>query len=61
MDEDIMKSIVVLLQNDNGDKDILIRILNDLKNGKNLFAPDKVYLETVIKKYFPEDLHLLSD
>jgi hypothetical protein len=56
-----MKSIVVLLQNDNGDKDILIRILNDLKNGKNLFAPDKVYLETVIKKYFPEDLHLLSD
>jgi len=60
MNEDFMKSIIVLIQNDMGDKEILMRILNDLKKDKNLFGPDKSYLKTIIEKYLPEDKHLLK-
>ena len=60
MNEDCMKSIIVLIQNDMGDKEILMRILNDLKKDKNLFGPDKLYLKTIIEKYLPEDKHLLK-
>jgi len=60
MNEDFMKSIIVLIQNDIGDKEILMRILNDLKKDKNLFGPDKLYLKTIIEKYLPEDKHLLK-
>ena len=60
MNEDFMKSIIVLIQNDRGDKEILMRILNDLKKDKNLFGPDKSYLKTIIEKYLPEDKHLLK-
>ena len=55
-----MKSIIVLIQNDMGDKEILIRILNDLKNNKKPFGPDKSYLKTIIEKYLPKDKHLLN-
>lgn len=55
-----MKSIIVLIQNDKGDKEILIRILNDLKKDKKPFGPDKVYLKTIFEKYMPEKNHLLS-
>jgi len=60
MNEDFMKSIIVLIQNDRGDKEILMRILNDLKKDKNLFGPDKSYLKTIIEKYLPEDKYLLK-
>jgi len=55
-----MRSIIVLLQNDAGDNEILMRILNDLKKDKNPFGPDKLYLKTIIEKYLPEDKHLLK-
>ncbi|MGI0057258.1 MAG: hypothetical protein ACREAK_07785 [Nitrosarchaeum sp.] len=55
-----MKSIIVLIQNDNGDKEILMRILNDLKKGKKPFDPDKAYLKAMIEKYLPDDKHLLK-
>ena len=32
--EDLMKSIIELIQNDRGDKEILMRILNDLRKDK---------------------------
>jgi len=54
-----MKSIIVLMQNDRGDKEILMRILNDLRKDKKPFDPDKSYLKTIIEKYLPEDKHLL--
>ena len=54
-----MKSIIVLIQNDRGDKEILMRILNDLRKDKKPFGPDKLYLKTIIEKYLPEDKHLL--
>ena len=60
MSENLMKSIIVLLQNDIGDKEILMRILNDLKKDKKPFGPDKSYLETIIEKYLSEDKHLLK-
>jgi len=60
MSEDLIKSIIVLIQNEKGDKEILMRILNDLKKDKNLFGPDKSYLKTIIEKYQPEDKHLLK-
>jgi len=60
MNEDFMKSIIVLIQNDMVDKEILMRILNDLKKDKNLFGPDKSYLKTIIEKYLPDDKHLLK-
>jgi len=60
MSEDLMKSIIVLLQNDMGDKEILMRILNDLKKDKKPFGPDKSYLKTIIEKYLSEDKHLLK-
>ena len=60
MNEDFMKSIIVLIQNNIGDKEILMRTLNDLKKDKNLFGPDKLYLKTIIEKYLPEDKHLLK-
>ncbi|MCH8916053.1 MAG: hypothetical protein IIA82_09475 [Thaumarchaeota archaeon] len=60
MSEDLMRSIIVLLQNDAGDNEILMRILNDLKKDKNPFGPDKLYLKTIIEKYLPEDKHLLK-
>jgi len=59
MSEDLMKSIMVLIQNNKGDKEILMRILNDLKKDKKPFGPDKSYLKTIIEKYLPEDKHLL--
>jgi len=60
MNEDFMKSVIVLIQNNIGDKEILMRILNNLKKDKNLFGPDKLYLKTIIEKYLPEDKHLLK-
>jgi len=51
MSEDLMKSIIVLIQNGIGDKEILMRILNDLKKDKRPFPPDKSYLKTIIEKY----------
>ncbi|MEX2060045.1 MAG: hypothetical protein WD966_03145 [Nitrosopumilaceae archaeon] len=60
MSEDLIKSIIVLIQNERGDKEILMRILNDLRKDKNLFGPDKSYLKTIIEKYQPEDKHLLK-
>ena len=60
MSEDLMKSIIVLIQNDKGDKEILMRILNDLKKDKKPFGPDKPYLRTIIEEYLPEDIHLLK-
>ncbi len=60
MSEDLIKSIIVLIQNERGDKEILMRILNDLRKDKNLFGPDKSYLKTIIAKYQPEDKHLLK-
>jgi len=59
MSEDLIKSIIVLIQNDRGDKEILMRILNDLRKDKKPFGPDKLYLKTIIEKYLPEDKHLL--
>jgi len=58
--EDLMKSIIVLLQNDRADKEILMRILYDLKKDKKPFGPDKLYLKTIIEKYLPEDKYLLK-
>ena len=60
MSEDLMKSIIVLLQNYVGDAEILMRILNDLKKDKTPFGPDKLYLKTIVKKYLPGDKHLLK-
>lgn len=60
MSEDLIKSIIVLIQNERGDKEILMRILNDLRKDKNLFGPDKSYLKTIIEKYQPEDKHFLK-
>jgi hypothetical protein len=60
MSDDLMKSIIVLIQNDKGDKEILMRILNDLKKDKKPFGPDKPYLRTIIEEYLPEDIHLLK-
>ena len=57
--ENLIKSIIVLLQNDRGDKEILMRILYDLRKDKKLFGPDKLYLKNIIEKYLPEDKHLL--
>ena len=55
-----MKSIIVLIQNDIGDKEILMRILNDLKKEKRPFGPDILYLKNIIEKHLPEDIHLLK-
>jgi len=60
-EEEIMKIIIIFLQNDKGNKDILIRILNNLKNGKNIFGPDKAYLTTAIERFSPEDKHFLLE
>lgn len=60
MSEDLIKFIIVLIQNERGDKEILMRILNDLRKDKNLFGPDKSYLKTIIEKYQPKDKHLLK-
>lgn len=60
MNEDLMKSIIVLIQNNKGDKEILMRILNDLQKDKKPFGPDKLYLKSIIEKYSPEDLKLLD-
>jgi len=57
--EDLIKSIILLIQNDRGDKEILMRILYDLRKDKKPFGPDKLYLKTIIEKYLPEDKHLL--
>jgi len=58
--EDLIKSIIVLIQNDKGDNEILMRILYDLRKDKKPFGPDKLYLKTIIEKYLPEDKHLLK-
>jgi len=55
-----MKSIIVLVQNDKGDKEILMRILNDLNKNKKPFGPDKSYLKSILEKYIPDDIHLLE-
>lgn len=60
MSEDLMKSIIVLIQNDKGDKQILMRILNNLNKDKRPFGPDKLYLQSVIERYMPEDKNLLN-
>ena len=58
--EELMKSIIVLIQNDIGDQEILMRILNDLKKEKIPFGPDKSYLKNIIEKHLPKDIHLLK-
>ena len=60
MSEDLMKSIIGLIQNDKGDKEILMRILYDLRKNKKPFGSDKLYLKTIIEKYLPEDKYLLK-
>ena len=60
MSEELIKSIIVLIQNDVGDKEILMRILNDLRKNKKTFGPDKSYLKTIIEKHLPADKHLLK-
>ena len=60
MSEELMKSLIILIQNDMGDKEILMRILNNLKNDKKPFGPDYSYLKTIIEKYLPKDKHLLN-
>jgi len=60
MSEDLMKSIILLVQNAKGDKEILIRILNDLHKDKRPFGPDKLYLKSIIEKYLPENKNLLD-
>ena len=55
MSNDIMKSLIIMIQNNYGDIDILLRILYNLKNEKPLFPPDKEYLDTVLHKYFPNE------
>jgi len=60
MSEDLIKSIILLIQNDRGDKEILMRILNDLRKDKKPFGPDKSYLKTIIEKYMPENKYLLK-
>ena len=60
MSEDLMKSIIGLIQNDKGDKETLMRILYGLRKDKKPFGPDKLYLKTVIEKYLPEDKYLLK-
>ncbi|QUC65158.1 hypothetical protein NsoK4_02515 [Nitrosopumilus sp. K4] len=60
-EEELMKSIIVLLQNDKGDKDILIRILNNLKNDRQIFGPDKNYLTGILERFSPEDIRFLSE
>ena len=55
MSNDVMKSLIILIQNNYGDVDILLRILNNLKNEKPLFPPDKEYVYIVLKIYFPNE------
>ncbi len=55
MSNNVMKSLIIMIQNNYGDTDILIRILNNLKNEKPLFPPDKEYLDIVLQKYFPNE------
>ena len=55
-----MKSIIVLVQNNKGDKEILIRILNNLNKNKQLFSPDKLYLQSIFEKYLPDEKDLLN-
>ncbi|HXW03263.1 MAG TPA: hypothetical protein VD651_03265 [Nitrosarchaeum sp.] len=55
MSNDVMKSLIIMIQNHYGDTDILLRILNNLKNEKPLFPPDKEYLDIVLQKYFPNE------
>ena len=60
MSEDLMKSIIVLIQNEKGDKEILMRILNSLNKNKKPFGPDKLYLKSIFEKYTPDDKNLLE-
>ena len=60
MSEDLIKSIIVLIQDDQGGKEILMRILYDLRKNKKPFGPDKSYLKTIIEKNLPEAKHLLK-
>ncbi|MCV0412071.1 hypothetical protein [Nitrosarchaeum sp.] len=55
MSNDVMKSLIIMIQNHYGDTDILLRILNNLKNEKPLFPPDKEYLNIILQKYFPNE------
>jgi hypothetical protein len=55
MSNDVMKSLIIMIQNHYGDTDILLRILNNLKNEKPLFPPDKEYLDIILQKYFPNE------
>jgi hypothetical protein len=56
-----MKSLIILIQNNYGDADILLRILNNIKNEKSLFPPDREYLKTILQKYFPNEKFQISD
>ncbi|WP_157832748.1 hypothetical protein [Nitrosarchaeum koreense] len=55
MSNDVMRSLIIMIQNHYGDTDILLRILNNLKNEKPLFPPDKEYLDIILQKYFPNE------
>jgi len=55
MSNNVMKSLIIMIQNHYGDIDILLRILNNLKNEKPLFPPDKEYLDIILQKYFPNE------
>ena len=55
MSNDVMKSLIIMIQNNYGDIDILLRILNNFKNEKPLFPPDKEYLDNILQKYFPNE------
>jgi len=55
MSNDVMKSLIIMIQNHYGDTDILLRILNNLKHEKPLFPPDKEYLDIILQKYFPNE------
>ncbi len=61
MNEEIIKSIIVLIQNDLGDKDILFRILNYLRNDKKPFGPDLKYLKSLFEKNLPDEKKLLEE
>lgn len=53
MSEDLTKSIIVLIQNDRGDKEVLMRILYDLRKDKKPFGPDKLYtLKPLLKNTY---------
>lgn len=61
MNDDIIKSVIVLIQNGHGDKEILLRIVNDLRNDKKPFGPDLKYLKELFERHLPDEKKLLED